>query len=83
MISAVATFTIINHATSSSIECKCDQCDKPFETAVELNQHLMLEHMREETLSCDRCQTKWTSTLGEFLGSIPLKIQFPVDLKPL
>ena len=33
--------------TLNQIECKCHQCDKSFNSAIELNQHLVLEHMQE------------------------------------
>ena len=68
--------------TLNQIECKCDQCDKNFNTALELNQHLTIIHLREDTLTCDRCQTKWASTsvLQKHIAEIHKALVFPCEL---
>ena len=66
----------------NQLECKCDNCDKSFDTAVELNTHLTLEHLRELSFSCDRCTTKWASisALQKHIGEIHKIIVYPCEI---
>ena len=66
----------------NQLECKCCDCGKSFDSADELNTHLQLVHLREVSLGCDRCNTKWASisALQKHIAEAHKIIVYPCEI---
>ena len=66
----------------NQLECKCCDCGKSFDSADQLNTHLQLVHLREVSLGCDRCNTKWASisALQKHIAEAHKIIVYPCEI---